>query len=175
MQQKFLNGSSLLKVVRKDFCGNLIIQVLYYCAWIITSAVYLVNIEVDFFQRAYDFLKSKQINKPIIISNLIQFLHWGYRKNLMRCGKRWNQNSLKGIELFFENSNEEHWTKMKFFIKSFFSKCNQIQRKLRIWSHLLKKSLMENVVFCAVGDMWNKMGEGRRVNNSNYGKKTFTA
>ena len=30
---------------------------------------------------------------------------------------------------------------MKFFIKSFFSKCNQIRRKLQNWSHLLKKSL----------------------------------
>ena len=27
--------------------------------------------------------------------------------------------------------------KMKFFIKDFFSKCEQIGRKLRIWSHLL--------------------------------------
>ena len=37
--------------------------------------------------------------------------------------------------------------KMKFFIKDFFSKCDQIRRKLRIWSHLLKKSLMENFMF----------------------------
>ena len=37
--------------------------------------------------------------------------------------------------------------KMKFSIKDFFSKCD---RKLRIWSHLLKKSLMENLIFCAV-------------------------
>ena len=33
----------------------------------------------------------------------------------------------------------------------FFSKCDQIRRKLRIWSHLLKKSLMENFIFvCGV-------------------------
>ena len=38
--------------------------------------------------------------------------------------------------------------KMKFSAKDFFSKCDQICRKLRIWSHILKKSLMEN--FCAV-------------------------
>ena len=30
-------------------------------------------------------------------------------------------------------------------------------RKLRIWSHLLKKSLMENFIFCAVEDMANLM------------------
>ena len=39
---------------------------------------------------------------------------------------------------------------MKFSIKDFFSKRDQIRRKLRIWLHLLKKSLMENVIFCAV-------------------------
>ena len=32
--------------------------------------------------------------------------------------------------------------KMKFFIKDFFSECDQIRSFLRIWSHLLKKSLM---------------------------------
>ena len=40
--------------------------------------------------------------------------------------------------------------KMKFSIKDFSSKCGQIRRKLRIWSHLLEKSLMENFIFCAV-------------------------
>ena len=40
--------------------------------------------------------------------------------------------------------------KMKFSIKDFFSKCDQIRRKLRIWSHLLKKPLIENFIFCAM-------------------------
>ena len=40
--------------------------------------------------------------------------------------------------------------KMKFSIKDFFIKCDQIRGKLRIWSHLMKKSLMENFIFCAV-------------------------
>ena len=39
---------------------------------------------------------------------------------------------------------------MRFSIKDLFSKCDQIRRKLRIWSHLLKKSLTENLIFCAV-------------------------
>ena len=34
--------------------------------------------------------------------------------------------------------------KMTFFIKDFFSKCDHIDRKPWIWSHLLKKPLMEN-------------------------------
>ena len=44
-------------------------------------------------------------------------------------------------------SNRNTAQKMKFSIMDFFSKCDQIRRKLRIWSHLLKKSLMENFIF----------------------------
>ena len=40
--------------------------------------------------------------------------------------------------------------KMKFSIKNFFTKYDQSPRKLRISSHLLKKSLLENFIFCAV-------------------------
>ena len=40
--------------------------------------------------------------------------------------------------------------KMKFSITVFFSKCDQICSFLRIWSHLLEKSLMEKFIFCAV-------------------------
>ena len=40
--------------------------------------------------------------------------------------------------------------KNKFSFKNFFSKSDQIRRKLWIWSNLLNKSLMENFIFCAV-------------------------
>ena len=40
--------------------------------------------------------------------------------------------------------------KIKFSIKDFFSKCDQIRSFLRIWSHLLKNSLMENLFICAL-------------------------
>ena len=42
-----------------------------------------------------------------------------------------------------------HCIKMKFSFKGFFRKCDQIQSFPRIWSHLLKKSLMEIFLFCA--------------------------
>ena len=45
--------------------------------------------------------------------------------------------------------------KMKFFIKDVFSKCDQIRSFLRIRSHLLKKSFMENFIFCVVYE-WRK-------------------
>ena len=41
---------------------------------------------------------------------------------------------------------------IKFFIKDFFSKCDQIRNFLWILSHLPKKFLMENLFFCAVFD-----------------------
>ena len=40
--------------------------------------------------------------------------------------------------------------KMKFFIKNFSSKCDQIRMNLRVCSHLMKKSLVEYFIFCAV-------------------------
>ena len=39
---------------------------------------------------------------------------------------------------------------MKFPIKDFSSKYDQIRRKVRTWSHLKKKSLMENFIFCVI-------------------------
>ena len=40
--------------------------------------------------------------------------------------------------------------KMKFSIKDFFSKCDQMRSFVRIWSPLLKKSLMENLILFEV-------------------------
>ena len=52
------------------------------------------------------------------------------------------------ITCFFLKSNTAQT--MKFSFRDFFSKCDQICRKLRIWSHLLKKSLMKSFFFCAL-------------------------
>ena len=54
--------------------------------------------------------------------------------------------------------------KIKFSIKDFFSKCDQVNRKLRIWSQLLKKSLIENFVFRAV-DHALRIGEKKNKKN----------
>ena len=40
--------------------------------------------------------------------------------------------------------------KLRFYIKDFFSKCDQIRSFRRIWSYLLKRSLMKNLIFCVV-------------------------
>ena len=61
--------------------------------------------------------------------------------------------------------------KMKFSIKDFFSKCDQIRMTMRIWSHLLKKSLMENFVICAV---LHCVGVYYRLKFSSQGKRILT-
>ena len=60
-----------------------------------------------------------------------------------------------GSEIFENNKTTENLSSftaqtMKFSIKDFFCKCDQIRIFLRIWSHLPKKSLMKNFIFCAV-------------------------
>ena len=51
----------------------------------------------------------------------------------------------------------KHGTKNEIFIKDFFIKFDQICRNLRMWSHLLKKSLMENFIVCAMKDVSSNM------------------
>ena len=72
----------------------------------------------------------------------------------------WHDKNIQLIPLYnFSLQKSEHlWfslfsnttQKMKFPIKDFVSKCDQMRRKLRIWSYLLKKLLMKNFIFCAV-------------------------
>ena len=45
--------------------------------------------------------------------------------------------------------------KLNFSIKDLFSICDQIRSLLRIWSHSLKKTLMENFSFCVVTSTTN--------------------
>ena len=59
--------------------------------------------------------------------------------------------------------------KMRFSIKDFFSKCDRICRKLRIWSHLLETSLMENLIFWEVVGLWTC-----RLNQTQYACQAIT-
>ena len=52
--------------------------------------------------------------------------------------------------------------KMKFTITDFFSKCDQI---CRIWSDLLKKSLMENFIFYAVNIESATFNQGKKTHS----------
>ena len=58
--------------------------------------------------------------------------------------------------------------KMKFFSKDFFSKCHQIRSFLWIWSHLLKKSLPEKIIFFVVISFSVPVHQGVRECNLNF-------
>ena len=60
--------------------------------------------------------------------------------------------------------------KMKFSIKDSFSKRDQKRSFLRIWSQLLKKSLMENYIFCAVPATIFTLFMSFAANNKNWAK-----
>ena len=64
-------------------------------------------------------------------------------------------STIDGTNVFIKAPISESWLyytaqKMKFCITNFFSKYDQIRRKLRIGSDLLKKSVSENFIFCVV-------------------------
>ena len=55
------------------------------------------------------------------------------------------------IEIFLTNVRTKRFQKVNHTAQKMkISKCDQIRRKLPVWSHLLKKSLMGNFIFCAV-------------------------
>ena len=54
--------------------------------------------------------------------------------------KKNQEEPIQPVQMGSSQNNTDTAQKMKFSINDFFIKCDQIRRKLRIWSHLLKKS-----------------------------------
>ena len=79
---------------------------------------------------------------PFMYKNIYQFFS--------KCYVILKKRKTKFSNIGTDQAYEQHCTKIKFSIKDFFSTCDQLRSFLRIWSHLLKKSLMENFIFCAV-------------------------
>ena len=69
-----------------------------------------------------------------------------YEKTVFRSGLF--RSDLNWVSKDFKWANTAQ--KIKFSIKDFSSKCDQIRRFLRTWSHLLEKPIMENFIFCVV-------------------------
>ena len=82
--------------------------------------IWIVDIQINILYPLHILKFLSQLLKLFIIErNYILWFHPGCH--------RWRYNAQK----------------MRFPIKDFFSKCDQILRKLQIWSHLLKKFLMD--------------------------------
>ena len=71
-------------------------------------------------------------------------------KLTLRCSKYSILSDQYIVAFYSESMDASAVQKMKFSVKDFFSKCEQIHRKLWICSHLVKKSLSENFTFCAM-------------------------
>ena len=63
---------------------------------------------------------------------------------------KWTSNQWLNDRVKLMTTSNITGQKVKLSIKDFFKKCDQIRKKMRIWSHLLKKSLMGNFINCAV-------------------------
>ena len=67
--------------------------------------------------------------------------------NILLIGVQYSLTSMTSFKCLILTAQE-----MTFSIKDFFSKRDEIRRKLCIWLHLLGKFLMENFIFCEVSN-----------------------
>ena len=67
--------------------------------------------------------------------------------NILLIGVQYSLTSMTSFKCLILTAQE-----MTFFINDFFSKCDEIRRKLWIRLHLLEKFLMENFIFCEVSN-----------------------
>ena len=84
---------------------------------------------------------------PEIASAVLKILS---QYGLVKCRSPLLKKKKKEDRIFGLVAEKRTAQKMKFSIKDFFRKCDQIHSFLRIWLHLLKKSLMKNFIFYAV-------------------------
>ena len=97
---------------------------------------------------------------------------WRISMRVLGVGINWNGGCFlySSRKLFFQIFYldfilfSHHCTKMKFPVKDFFGKCDQIRTFLGFWSHLLKKSLIENFIFCVVRCFVKSL----TINKNNY-------
>ena len=99
-----------------------------------------VSIFVLYFDHTYKFILQKFLK---VIFSLLFHLLWGLSKRNIYMSP---EIARKPLKVF----SKPHCTKKEVFIKNFFSKCDQVHKKLRIWPHLLKKSVIENFIFFVV-------------------------
>ena len=102
--------------------------------------IYRINSSLT--PRKSYFVKSSNLQNPKLLT--CNNMQWYTCNNIHKSLKQINSQMLAGLTS----------QKMKFSIKDFFCKCDEIRSFLRIWSHLLKKSLKENFIFCSVSVVW---------------------
>ena len=92
--------------------------------------------------------------------------YWKVQKQMGTLGRN-------SVEMFEVSRTAAQ--KLKFLIKEFFSTCDQIHRKLRIWLHLLRISLMKTFIFCVVAYLSRICEKKKKNHPSTIAKISFTA
>ena len=76
------------------------------------------------------------------------YTSWKHQKNLtFNAFRREKKRSMAWYDRKVLVMCRSHCTKMKFFNKDFFSKCDEIHKKLLLWTHLRKKYLRKTSFF----------------------------
>ena len=98
----------------------------------------------------------RAIKPPCLHGSLIFFRGYFVGPNFFLVGISWvhifSRGYFRGSKVFSCGCFVGTWwiytaQKIKFSIENFFIKCDQMRRKLRITSHLLKKPLLEKLYF----------------------------
>ena len=118
-------------------------------------------------------LKMKTCSKFLrILAAAAYITDWSWISGNVHCSQFIKGNISKSYNLK-SYPHVDTAQEMKFSIKDFFSKWHQIRSFPRIWSHLLKKSLIENFIFCAVWYLLLKVGsvkDGTHSENNDINK-----
>ena len=115
---------------------------------------YLLQISAAFCYLVPALIQERCLSKSLIYECDVYLMHYGNFNAEPTIIRRVLKVFCKIIVAAILTINQKMLTKaaqkIKFSIKDFFSKCEQIHSFLWIWSHLLKKSFMENFIFYAV-------------------------
>ena len=134
-------------------------SLLYFISWnIFSTSTLILKYKYLHAAPAYNeisFFKSRHFNSPLV--TMSWKTNWKCYNvstiaSLFNLQQKINRCIIISIKLFVSVpllNYKKHCTKNQVFLKDFFSKCDQIRMKLRIWSRLLQKSWMENFIFCA--------------------------
>ena len=114
-----------------------------------SESIYNITLPLDgtqassFLKPLRGILQNYMSQKTMFCNVFFLYLFSEFSKNMLEL-------QTSSLPITSSNCKIVNVQKRKFFIKDMFCKCNQIRRKLRIWSYLLKKSLMKNFILCAV-------------------------
>ena len=100
----------------------------------------LINVEIEYPTEKNVFLQDRRITFrwKFLMLLVVAYFHSNTQIQTLMFSKKLTHEPSAATQ------------KMKFSITDFFSKREQIRRKMRIWSNSLKKSLTENFIFCPV-------------------------